>query len=347
MKRIVAKTIVLFCLLVSPLIIQYINVYAYDSITIRFSNIGDTYSTLPPKENDCVVYGLIVSSRPMIKITDLANIMGATLSYTTNGWYIDKNLQTTLFMNNSTIMYTSNVYQYCTVDGVYTEYDQLWQTTMPIAAQIINGYKYVPLTYAAKQLGALLVEPSGSEYRVYDFRINYSTPLTDSNEYIVGGDWIDDWFANDDDNLSDHFDIDEIYSKPDHEYAGQLKIAVSSLESAERVRYYYNGGQSMTLSCAFRSWDFNHDCGGSVNSFHMRGRAWDCATDALYVSVYNEFRSTHSTPIPVGNPIFYWRSYVPSTGSSRGYEIEAMENYTNKWLHLVRQPGKDTASESP
>ncbi|MDD2393996.1 MAG: hypothetical protein PHN99_07515 [Eubacteriales bacterium] len=76
----------------------------------------------------------------------------------------------------------------------------------------------------------------------------------------------------------------------------------------------------------------------------MKGRAWDCATDALYYSVYNEFRSGYTYPIDAGS---HWRTRVPSTGSSRGYEIEKMPQYNSNgvpsmWLHLQRQPGYDT-----
>lgn len=92
----------------------------------------------------------------------------------------------------------------------------------------------------------------------------------------------------------------------------------------------------MILSCAFRSWAYNNALSGSgVNSYHMRGRAWDCGTDSLYTDVFNEFRNGYTWPIGIG---IKWRTRVETTGNSRGYEIEKMEDYTNKWLHLQRQP---------
>lgn len=322
------------------------NVFAYDSVTITFSNIGNVKDTLPPLEDSYSVTGLMVNGNPMVKITDIANLMGATVSYSSNSWYLDRNLQTTLFVKDSTTMYTSNVYQYYDpISGTYDEYSQTWSATLPVAPQEIDGYKYIPLLIAAKQLGALLAEPSGSEYRVYDFRIDGTTPLYDANEYIVGGSWITNWSSYSGTNLSDHFDIGEMWSSTSYGYAMQLKMAVTELESAERVRHYYNSDSAMSLSCAFRSWAYNNALSGSgVNSFHMRGRAWDCPTDALYTSVYNEFKGGETSPIDAGA---YWRSRIPSTGNSRGYEIEKMPVSGSTWLHLQRQPGVDTAQYSP
>ena len=334
----------ILCLIIS---ITSVNVFSYDSVTIRFSNIGNTANTLPPLENDCTVTGLMVSSNPMVKITDIASIMGASVSYSSNSWYITRNSQTTSFTKDSTAMSTSNSYTYFDpINGTTDSYTQTWSATLPVAAQEINGYKYVPLIVTAKQLGALLAELSGTEYRVYDFRINGTTPLSDSNDYIVGGSWLTDWSNKSGTNLSDHFDVGEMWSSTSYGYARQIKMAVTTLESAERVRHYYNGDSAMTLSCAFRSWAYNNSLSGSgVNSFHMRGRAWDCATDSLYTSVYNEFKNGQSIPISVGTT--YWRSRIPTSGNSRGYEIEQMPQGSSTWLHLQRQPGYDDAQYSP
>jgi len=340
------KVLVIFMLSFLSIYMLCSNTYAYDSITIRFSNVGNSKYTLPPLENYTTVYGLLVSGAPMVKISDFANILGANLSFLGDSWFLDRNLQSTLFVKNSTTMWTSNVYSYYDpVNYVYDEYTQTWSGTLPVAAQEINGIKYIPLICAAKQMGALLAEQySSTEYRIFDFRINYSTPLTDPNEYIVGGEWLTNWSSYYNTNLSDHFDLDEMWSNSSTtygQYARQLKISVASIESAERVRHYYNSDSSMSLSCAFRCWKYNNSLEGSgVNSFHMRGRAWDCPTDALYTAV-------QAAEFTVDGGNAYWRANNPTTSYSRGYEIERMESRDNKWLHMQRQPGYDTNPDSP
>lgn len=322
------------------------NVFAYDSVTIKFSNIGNIKYTLPPLENYTTVVGLMVDGSPMVKITDIASVMGATVSYSSNSWYLERNLQTTAFVKDSQTMYTSNVYQYYDpISGTNDEYSHTWTAALPVAAQEINGYKYIPLIIAAKQLGALLAEPySSNEYHVFDFRINLANPLNDSNEYIVGGSWLTDW--TDETYLSDHFKKNEMWSNPSYGYARQLKMAVTALESAERVRHYYNNDSSMGFSCAFRSWAYNSLIStAAVNSVHMRGRAWDCGIDALYTSLFNEFRAGQTYPISSYDTL--WESRVPTTSYSRGFEIEKMPVSGSTWLHLQRQPGYTAAKESP
>jgi len=219
----------------------------------------------------------MVNGYPMVKLSDIANIMGATITYSNDYtiWYLERNLQTTVFTKNYASMYTSNGYQYYDpVNGVNDSYSHTWISALPVAPQEIGFWRYVPLYAVAMQLGALLVEPSNGVYYVYDFRINGTTPIADSNEYIVGGSWITNWSSYSDTHLADHFEIHEMWSSTSYGYARQLKMAVPELESAERVRHYYNNDSSMNLSCAFRSWAYNNALDGSaVNSFHMRGRA--------------------------------------------------------------------------
>lgn len=106
----------------------------------------------------------------------------------------------------------------------------------------------------------------------------------------------------------------------------------------------------MTVPNAFRSWAKNEELyaaglNPAIRSFHIRGRAFDADQDALYTSVYNEFKGSNSTPINC-SPWAMWRTRVTS-GKSGGYEIEKMESKTDKWLHLQVKPGVDTASENP
>ena len=345
MKRVLVSScsVIILVILVIACIIN--PVYAYDPITVVFSDIG-ARGTLPALLNQTSITGYIVGGQPVVKLTDIANVMGASISVTDYNWYITRTSQTTTFTSGFNDMYTINSYSY--YDPVYScadYYSFSGNTECGTYSLWINGIRYVPLKEAALQMGALLAEPYNGTYRIYDFRINGSTPKTDSNDYIVGGSWITGWSSTGSVNLSDHFDRDEIWSSTSHGYARQMKIAATMLESAERVRYYYNNNSSMWLSCAFRSYAYNNSLNGSgARSYHMRGRAWDCDTDALYYSVYNEFRSGYTYPIDAGS---HWRTRVPSTGSSRGYEIEKMPQYNSNgvpstWLHLQREPGYDT-----
>ncbi len=152
------------------------------------------------------------------------------------------------------------------------------------------------------QLGALIVGTYDSKYTIYDFCVNGSTPLTDTNTYIVGGTWMTNWNTIASTYIAPHFKISEVYSK-NSSYSGyrQLKIAVSLLDSLEAVRHYYRADESLTVSCAFRSWGYNKGLSGSWDrSFHMRGRAYDIDSDhhgtTLYSAVYEEFCNGETTP---------------------------------------------------
>jgi len=351
--------ILAFALIITTVLVAFSysgSISAYDYTTVTWSNIG-AEGTLPELYLDDWSTVLMNNGVPMINITTLANYMGATVSYGTN-WYLDKNGQTTMFIPGSTEMWTTNTYQYYDpVTHSNDTYTQTWVADMPVAPMNWNGFKYVPLIIAAKQMGALLAESYNSTYRVYDFRINESTPFSDSNEYIVGGKWLHKhdasgnqitWLSttNGNTNLSDHFDTDEIWSSVSSsygDYSGQLKISVSSLETAERVRHYFLNDTSLYLSCAFRGWAYNNSLlGHSPVSHHMRGRAWDAALDSLYYTAYNEFKSSNLKPDDFNG---YWRSWVYATSNSRGYEIEKIPIPNgNVWLHMQREP--DSSSQT-
>jgi hypothetical protein len=342
--------IISICFTLSIFICVDSNINAYTSVPITFSNIGTIGSTMPNLylENTSIS-ALVVNGYPMVKIIDFAGIMGATLSYSGNDWFIVRNLQTTLFINGSTTVYTSNVYEYYDpVNNTTDQYSHTWSGALPVAPQIIDGYKYIPLMTAALQTGALMTATGTGTYYVFDFRINGTSPFSDANEYIVGGDWLSIWSTYADTHLADHFEIHEMWSNTGsgHEDPRQLKIAVASLESGERVRHYINNDSSLTISSAFRSWKYNKHLNGWDYSVHMRGRAWDAPADALYSPVYNEFRNGQSTPIDLG-AMNLWRSRVPTTSNTRGYEIEKMPRDGSTWLHLVREPGTAQNSDRP
>lgn len=338
------------------LLLAIINIFMSSYVsagTIYFSNIGNSQTTIPPLETYTTVSCEYYNGYAMIKLTDLASITGATLSIVGNNWFLDRNGQTTLFVYNSYTMSSTNSYSiYNPATSSYVNYSHTWNSSLSAPAMNINGFRYVPYENSAKQIGSLIAgfvyvtSPAlGYQNVVFDFRVNGTTPLNDTNDYIVGGSWITDWSLKGDDNLAPHFDIHEIWSDINYGYARQMKISASALESAERVRYYYNNNSSMNLSSGFRSWDKNINTTGSgYNSFHMRARAWDCGTSSLYTAVRNEFRNGQTDPIDAGG---YWRSRIPTTGNSRGYEIEKMPNNGSTWLHLQRQPGSDNAPEKP
>ncbi len=336
MKKVLAVILVLCCLLILD-----IPILAYDNVNIVFSDIG-TKGFVPGLLNTTTKTGLMNGNYPMVKASDIASVMGALLTLMSDGRIIFiRGSQTTTLQVNSTTMTTSNTYSY--YDPVNNSTDTktfAFSSVCQIPSKKINSITYVPLTETANQLGALIVTPWTHYYRVYDFRINGTTPKSDTNDYIVGGDWISNWSNSGNTNLSDHFDIYEIWSSPYFDYPRQMKFAVSVLESAERVRYYYNNNSSMKFTSAFRSYSYNNDLDGSgPRSYHMRGHAWDCATDALYYSVKNEFKGSGTNGPPDGS---YWRTNVPTTDNSRGYEIEKMPVKDEIWLHLQRQPGVDT-----
>lgn len=325
---------------------------ATTDMTIKFSNIqGDTGTTVPGDKDTTTVTGKSIDGTPMVNIEELVKIMGATVSYSGTTWTLTRSSQKTIFTQNSTTMTTSISYIYVNpATNANVTYSHEWTATLPKSAQIINNIKYVPLYIAAMQLGALLVENDAKGVlTVYDFRINGTTPLTDANSYIVGGDWLTSWSGKSDTKLSDNFKIKEFWNWTDKPGARQLKVAVALLASAERVRYFYNNNSSLTIEVGFRSWQWNKSITDSwSNSFHMRGRAFDIASKdngkALYESVQNEFRAGNSTDLKAAG---FYRTQDFTNGKSKGYEIETMPRKDVTWLHLQVKPGIDTANDQP
>ncbi|MDQ6422212.1 D-Ala-D-Ala carboxypeptidase family metallohydrolase [Paenibacillus sp. LHD-117] len=323
--------------------------------TILFSNVGGGTGEVPATSNTVLRTGKNVDGYTMVKVDDLVQILGATFTSESSGntWKITRNGQIIRFVNGSTSFTTENQY---TINYPATSTNKTntltWSGTTEKAAQMIDGVRYVRLTAAAFQLGSLVIhyDSASDQVKVFDFRVNSTTPFADSNHYIVGGPWITNWTTSlGTTQLSDNFKVNEVWCTSAYTsgtaYHRQLKFSVNQLQSLENVRFHYNGNSSMSVSSAFRSWKNNSTTDGSWDrSFHMRGRAFDAGGQSLYNSVYNEFKYTSSTPIAVGTS--YWRTRV-SNGKSGGYEIETMPRDGSYWLHLQRQPGYDTAQFGP
>lgn len=351
-KRLKIITVILFICLITTL--NYFDVNAvFSDITIRFSNIGNTSSdprgALPVLANSSTVVGKIENGRTMIKLTDLASKLGATISYNPNDvneWRLSLDGQTVKFWNNSPNISSSISYSVInTATSQTVNYSLTLTGVSDMSSQIINGDKYVRLTTAAHQLGALIIGAESGEARVFDWRVNGSTPYNDSNTYIVGGAWISDWSTKGVTQLAPNFKINEFWDKStsasNPTYYSQLKVSTKQLQCAQNIRYHYNNNSSLSIFRAFRSWYDNNQVEGWCKSFHMRGRAFDISTDSLYYSVYNEFKGTSSTPIDV-SAYNAWRTRV-TNGASGGYEIEKMPRNNSIWLHLQTQPQYDSA----
>lgn len=321
---------------------------AVTSCTVRFSNVGGGTGSLPKHKDSIDVSGLKENSVVFVKVNDIRDYLGCTLTGGGNAIVIQRNGQIVELTVGSTAMETNIGYfvkNYQT--SAMVSYSFQWQSVLPVAPFVhTDGYKYVPAEMVAMQLGALIVGTWDSVYTIYDFAVKESEPRTDTNTYIVGGTWITNWSTIASTYIAPHFKISEVYSK-NSSYSGyrQLKIAVSLLDSLEAVRHYYRADKSLTVSCAFRSWGYNKGLSGSWDrSFHMRGRAYDIASanngTELYNAVYEEFCGTSTTPISMAG---FWRTRV--SGSSKGYEIETMPRNGVTWLHLQVEPGYNSSEE--
>ncbi len=353
---------IFYLLFFSLLTITLINIPSIDRVeasttnqVIRFSNIGGGTGSEPYLYNSTTVEGLNVNGKTLVKLTDIANILGATIyinPYNPSEWDLKRNGQTLgFFVGDTFYYYISNYYIIDPASQSNDYYSIYFNGYTDVATQTINGTKYVRLTTAANQIGALLVSwnSTSQEARVFDWRVNGTTPLNDNNKYVVGGPWLPDWSSESSTHLSDHFVIGEFTdhssSSVNPSYYSQLKMSVNQLQSIENVRYYYNNNSSFTPTSGFRSWYKNaHTSGSWDKSFHMRGRAWDAGEDWLYDKVYDEFSGSSSKPIYSDGG--FWRTRV-TNGLSQGYEIERMEGKSSKWLHLQRTPGYDEARLGP
>ena len=232
-------------------------------------------------------------------------------------------------------------------------YSFSWKSALPEAPFIEEGKKYVPAELAALQMGALITGNKNGRFTIFDFQVNGKTPYADSNQYIIGGNWITGWESYASHKLAPHFKISELWDRGASSGTRgyhQLRIAVALLESLEAVRHYYRNDASLSLSCVFRSWTYNKSMSGADSrSRHMRRRAFDVSSSAHGTTLYNqirvEFRAGSSVDLHTGSPLpnGFYRTQT-STGKSKGYEIETMPRNGTTWLHLQVKPG---AGEEP
>lgn len=327
-------------------------------IPITLSKIGNSTSwTCPAQLLPEDVTGCLIDGEVYIKTSDISEHFTCTV-VTSNSSYVSiiMNGQETRAYKNSSY-YTSHIdYTVYATPTTTKNYEFFGSGNLDYgsyAARLFNGYWYVALDIM-KSLGVLLIYTATlDEYTVFDFRANPGV-IADNNDYIVGGPWIQsgycyqlgttkpantDWADMEDHQLSPNFKIrniqDHSTSSQNPNCYSQLKAAVDLLSSAQQVRYVNNNNSSLTFSCAYRSWWYNKYVGGWYASFHMRGRAYDAPEDALYYDVKDDFKGSHTTPIPIGTS--YWRRQ-PEVSWSIGDEIETMPRDGSYWLHMQVDP---------
>ena len=377
MKRIMLYKILALCIVTSALFVFPSTVladnYTYP-ITIVMSNVGYSTNTAHPALLNAVnASGISDHLFPYILATDIADDLGATLTYTSNYIAITISGQETDAYKNSTYFETINTYYNVYTTPTSTQNYQFFGYGYCYNSSAIqyNGDWYIQLN-VLKSLGVLIYNmDSDTQYTVYDYRANYAWNM-DNNQYVVGGPWltsgycrllgsttpgITSWASMSSHKLARNFAISELqdhstYSENPN-YYGQLKIAVQLLSAAQQVRYVDNGNSSMTLSCGFRSWYHNLTIvpSGAPQSFHTRGRALDATADALYYAVYNDFKGGHASPLYIqSEPSLghYYRRQADVTWPI-GDEIEPMPHNGSTWLHLQVDPSAQlgVASQYP
>lgn len=324
---------------------------AITSCKVKFSDVGGGIGSLPePRQGRFVlVDGLKKDSVVFAKVEDVSSCLKCSLSGSSTNMVLQRNGQILELIVGSTTMKANFGYfvkNYQT--GKQVSYSFQWFSTLPAAPFVhTDGKRYVPVDLVAMQLGALITGTYNSVFTVYDFRVGEAGDNPDNNTYIVGGSWVTNWSTISGSYLAPHFKINELFCQGIGSGYRQLKVAVSLLTSLEAVRHTHHKDDALKITCAFRSWAYNKALSGSWDrSFHMRGRAYDIASDdggtKLYSDVYKEFCGTASEPLHTGTakPKGFWKTRV-ANGASGGYEIETMprgsENKT--WLHLQVKPG--------
>jgi hypothetical protein len=195
-------------------------VAATTSQTIRFSNIGGGTGDTPTLSYSTTVTGLNIDGKTMVKLSDIANILGASISYNPydpSEWRLTRNGSMLKFWEGSTSFSWSNNYNiYYPATGSTKTHSLAWGGTSDHYAGIINSTKYVRATTAANQLGSLMIayDSTSGEVRIFDWRVYGTTPVSDSNDYVVGGPWFSSWSTYYyDDPLTDHFIPKELWDK--------------------------------------------------------------------------------------------------------------------------------------
>ncbi len=318
----------------------------FNIVLSNISKTGATSSSPGTNITKAVIGKSIDPGYAMIKLSDL-QYLGATTQVLGNHYYVTINGQVITFTKGSTYYSSETPYTINKPAGGTKSYtfSVNGNTESTAQAQEIDGVPYVRLTHAVHQCGALIVNYNSSDNSTYvfHFRVNGSSPHSDSNTYIVGGSWLNSWSSKGTTQLAPNFKVNELwYSSTTGTYNRQLKISLASLQTEENVRYYYNDDSSINVTSGFRTWQGNYGTGGAdMRSLHMRGRAIDATsgtTQTLYNNVYNEFKGDSSTPINGGSISWYSRVYGTSRSLSGAYDLEKMPHNGSWWVHLGVKP---------
>ncbi|MCL6449901.1 MAG: copper amine oxidase N-terminal domain-containing protein [Acetobacteraceae bacterium] len=319
-------------------------------VPVLFANISRAGSDGWPVPRHAVsATGLRVDGEIMVKLQDLAQVLGAKVEGSGRMYQASRNGQTVRFyVDSPAIHYTTSYTITDPVGGRSIDYTHSWDGRAEAPTRLIDGQPWVSLNTAALALGALLVRynPRARRAEVYDWRVFYTRPLSDPNIYVTGGPWLDSWEANAALNVSPNFRIglDNLWDSgaTDPSYLHQLKISASTLQSMENVLALT--GIYFTPTNAFRSWSYNQELEGSWSrSYHMRGRAFDGGNGDLYRAAYADLRGKSRQPIDAES---FWQTRNPRSRTGL-YEIEKMPVGESVWLHGQREPGTDVANYGP
>jgi hypothetical protein len=301
--RIVKMTLsilIMVILLVSSFCRQGVSSASYPTTPIVFSNISDNSGDYPVVCYSTTKNGYNVNGHIYVKFQDLASPLGGTYTVAPGPTYVLQiNGQTNAFYMSSTTSYSTISYSILDKStGQTTQYSFNFSGTMLYPVMTIDGYPCVWVQYAALTLGSLIGrwDSSNNRYIIYHWRVNGNTPLSDSNTYFVGGEWLSNWnnYLATPLYLSPHFQLggpDNIWSNynpsshPD--YYRQVKIATTVLQSMENTRKLM-GNTPYSPSCVFRSYWYNKNVGGWQWSWHMKGRAMDAGGTTMRDTVIGD-----------------------------------------------------------
>ncbi|MGC8758197.1 MAG: hypothetical protein ACP5QX_07135 [Caldisericaceae bacterium] len=276
--------------------------------------------------------------------------LGATFTTAPGPTYVLQiNGQSNYFYPASTTSYSSVNYSILDKStGQTTPYFFTFSGTIPIPSpvMVIDGYPCVWVQYAAYTLGSLIGrwDSSNNRYIIYHWRVNGNTPLSDSNTYLVGGEWLSNWDNNFALDLSPNFklgDPDNIWSnyKPSSHpyYNHQVKVSQAVLQSMENTRYLM-GNTPYSPSCVFRSYWYNKDIGGWKWSWHMKGRAMDAGTSVMRETVRSDISA-----------VLGYDDFLYSTNSNSVTQWDEIENsdLATNWLHGQRAPSDQDNRSGP
>ena len=355
-NRIIRIVLAIVLLITTILVVSPTNAFAntesYVTTNIIFSNIsgssGGSVSSGPVYMNTITASGVIGhNGEYLIKLSDISSRLGLSTGVAGNNCYIFANGQTITFTKGNTYFTSSMSYTLTNPAGGTNTYSPSLYGYTDGYAVTIDGATYVPLEAALMQAGALFIVnvPSTHTEKVFDFRVNGTTPEYDSSKYVVGGKWLSNWSYNGATNVAPHFKRNELWYSGQYSsgfYGTHLKISTAMLQAEENVRYHYNNQSSINVTSGFRTWVDNITTQDAwARSMHSRGRAIDAtsgwSTTNLYNNVYNEFKGTYPTPVSYGD---MWRSRVVGTPAdkSKAYAIEDMPQDNGIWLHLEVEP---------